>query len=77
MTARLLVNYRTPTPLHEPLRIEAWLERREGRKIFVAGTMTVGERVTAEAEGLFIAFNPERFMELLEQRARRSAGGEG
>ena len=77
MTARLLVNYRSPTPLHEPLRIEAWLERREGRKIFVAGTMTVGERVTAEAEGLFIAFNPERFMELLEQRARRSAGGEG
>jgi acyl-coenzyme A thioesterase PaaI-like protein len=69
MTARLTINYRSPTPLHEPLRIEAWLARREGRKIFVEGSMTVGDRLTAEAEGLFIAFDPEKFLALLESRA--------
>jgi acyl-coenzyme A thioesterase PaaI-like protein len=71
MTARLIVNYRTPTPLHQALRIEAWLERREGRKIFVHGRMvTVGEgRLTAEAEGLFIAFDSAKFAALLEKRA--------
>ena len=71
MTARLITNYRSPTPLHEPLRIEAWLDRREGRKIFVEGRMTVGDRVTAEAEGLFIAFDPEKFLKLLESREER------
>lgn len=71
MTARLITNYRTPTPLHEPLRIEAWLDRREGRKIFVIGTMQVGDRLTAEAEGLFIAFDPEKFQKLLEARAEK------
>ena len=69
MTARLVTNYRSPTPLHEPLRIEAWLDRREGRKIFVQGRMTAGDRLTAEAEGLFIAFDPEKFMQLIEARA--------
>ena len=60
MTARLVTNYRSPTPLHQPLRIEAWVDRREGRKIFVQGTMHAGERLTAEAEGLFIAFDPDK-----------------
>lgn len=73
MTARLTVNYRSPTPLHEPLRIEAWLDRREGRKIFVNGEMRAGERLTAEAEGLFIAFDPAKFAKLLEARAEMQA----
>lgn len=72
MTARLITNYRSPTPLHEPLRIEAWVDRREGRKIFVEGRMTAGDRVTAEAEGLFIAFDPEKFLKLIEKRAEMS-----
>jgi len=69
MTASLRVDYRSPTPLHEPLRIEGWLDRREGRKIWVRGAMYAGDRLTAEAEGLFIAFDPEKFLALLEQRA--------
>lgn len=69
MTARLTVNYRSPTPLHQPLRIEAWLHGREGRKIFVHGDMKVGDRLTAEAEGLFIAFDSSKFQALLQQRA--------
>ncbi len=33
MTAHLEVDYRSPTPLGEPLQLEGWFERREGRKI--------------------------------------------
>lgn len=73
MTARLVTNYRSPTPLHEPLRIEAWVDRREGRKIFVQGTMKAGPRLTAEAEGLFIAFDSAKFMKLMEARAEMNA----
>jgi len=73
MTARLVTNYRSPTPLHEPLRIEAWLDRSEGRKIFVKGEMRAGDRLTADAEGLFVAFDPEKFMKLMEARAEMQA----
>ena len=77
MTASLTVNFRSPTPLDEPLHMEAWVERREGRKIWVHGSMTAGDRLTAEAVGLFIALDPERFRVLLEARmameARRAA----
>ncbi|MFN8052961.1 MAG: PaaI family thioesterase [Acidimicrobiales bacterium] len=73
MTARLITNYRSPTPLHEPLRIEARLDRREGRKIFVTGRMTVGDRLTAEAEGLFIALDREMYVKLLAARADMNA----
>ena len=72
MTARLITNYRFPTPLHEPLRVEAWLDRREGRKIFVQGSMSTGNVVTAEAEGLFIALDPTKFAKLLEARAEKT-----
>jgi len=69
MTASLRVDYRSPTPLHQPLVVTAWLDRREGRKIWVRGEMLAGERLTAEAEGLFIAFDPEKFLALLAARA--------
>ncbi len=73
MTARLEVSYRRPTPLGEPLHLEGWVDRIDGRKIFVKGTMGTADHVTAEAEGLFISFDAERFAELLvEREARRS-----
>ncbi|MEZ5254995.1 MAG: PaaI family thioesterase [Microthrixaceae bacterium] len=69
MTANLSVNYRSPTPLMTPLRIEAWLDRIDGRKIFVRGEMYAGDRLTADASGLFIAPDPEVFAALMEVRA--------
>lgn len=73
MTASLKVDYRSPTPLRTGLRIEAWVDRRQDRKIWVTGTLHAGERLCAEAEGLFIAFDPEKFLALLEARARMEA----
>lgn len=77
MTARLVVNYRSPTPLHTELRLEARMARREGRKLFCEGWLWAGELLCAEAEGLFLSMDAERFQALLASRrhqAERSTG---
>ncbi|HSL57472.1 MAG TPA: PaaI family thioesterase [Acidimicrobiales bacterium] len=68
MTAKLTVNYRKPTPLHELLRFEGELAGVEGRKIFTIGRLYHGELLTAEAEGLFISIDFARFAELRRRR---------
>lgn len=57
-TASLTVDYRSITPLNTELRAHAWGERREGRKIYVRATLHDGERLCAEATGLFIMLEP-------------------
>ena len=71
MTARLAVNYRSPSPLGQELRLEGELVGTEGRKIHTAGRLMAGDRLCAEAEGLFITFDPERFQALLDARTER------
>jgi acyl-coenzyme A thioesterase PaaI-like protein len=58
LTGELTVRYRRPTPLLEPLRLEARLLRVEGRRSVVAGQLFAGELLTAEAEAVFIAVDP-------------------
>jgi len=57
-TAYLTVNFRSITPLNTELTVSTSIVRLEGRKIFVAATMTDGDRLCAKADGLFIALNP-------------------
>jgi acyl-coenzyme A thioesterase PaaI-like protein len=59
MTARLTVHYRSPTPLFRELRLRAWVERVEGRRIMSRAEMFDGDTLTAEAEGLFVQPRPE------------------
>jgi acyl-coenzyme A thioesterase PaaI-like protein len=68
MTARLIVNYRSPTPLGAELRFIGEVDRVEGRKIFTLGQVTADGVVTAEAEGLFVSIDFGRFAELKAQR---------
>jgi acyl-coenzyme A thioesterase PaaI-like protein len=58
MTGTLKVRYLRPTPLHEPVELEGWTERVEGRRIVAKGQLRVAGTVTAEAEGLFVAIDP-------------------
>ncbi|MDG2027452.1 MAG: PaaI family thioesterase [Acidimicrobiales bacterium] len=53
-TGTLTVVYRSPTPLNTPIRLRAWHDRTEGRKVFAKGTMYDGDTLCAEAEGIFI-----------------------
>jgi acyl-coenzyme A thioesterase PaaI-like protein len=68
MTARLTVRYRRPTPLRTPLRLEAWTRDREGRRITTVGTLHAGDRLCAEAEGLFVQIGAERALEYFGER---------
>ncbi len=72
MTGRLTVHYRSPTPLHVELRFEGTLDRVDGRKIHTTGRLWAGERLCAEAEGLFISINFAKFSELKAQRDKLS-----
>lgn len=57
-TAYLNVNFRSITPIGPELRLQAQFEREEGRKRFLSATIHHGDRLTAEAEGLFITLRP-------------------
>jgi acyl-coenzyme A thioesterase PaaI-like protein len=71
-TGTLTVRYRTPTPLNEELHFRAWVDRVEGRKIFTSGTCHAGDRLTAEAEAIFVTVDRERFEALLREREAKT-----
>jgi acyl-coenzyme A thioesterase PaaI-like protein len=75
MTGTLTVRYRTPTPLHTLLHMRAWIREVEGRKIFVEGTLHAGDRLCAEAEGIFISIDVTIFLRLKEERESRARSG--
>lgn len=55
LTAYLHIDYKSPTQLNTPLRIEAWYDRHEGVKTWTRGhIVTADGTVCAESEGLFI-----------------------
>jgi acyl-coenzyme A thioesterase PaaI-like protein len=66
MTGRLTIHYRSPTPLNTDLHLKARFESVSGRKILCKGTLHAGDRLCAEAEGLFIAVDPKKLMGLTE-----------
>ncbi|MDV8000119.1 PaaI family thioesterase [Rhodococcus sp. IEGM 1408] len=66
MTVYLDVDYRSPTPILEPLVITGRQVRVDGRKIWAQGAIHAGERLCATAEGLFVS--PGSL--LLDNRAR-------
>ena len=53
-TGTLSIRYCSLTPIGKPIRMRSWIDRREGRKTFIKGSMHVGDRLCAEAEGVFI-----------------------
>ncbi|GAA2064603.1 PaaI family thioesterase [Williamsia deligens] len=57
-TAYLTVNYRSITPLYRELTVRTAVDRIDGRKIFVTATIHDGDRLCAEADGLFVALKP-------------------
>ena len=57
-TAYLHVNYRQIVPIDKDLRVDARVDRSEGRKIFVAGRLFDGDTLLCDAEALFVKLNP-------------------
>lgn len=53
-TAYLCTDFRSITPIGVELQVRAWVERVEGRKLFLAADLRHDEVVCAEAEALFV-----------------------
>jgi acyl-coenzyme A thioesterase PaaI-like protein len=59
MTVSLEVRYRAPTPLEATLQLAAWVDRVEGRKVFVGAEVRVDDELTASASGVFLRLTRE------------------
>lgn len=75
LTAVLTVKYRAPTPLEKELTIEANVVRKDGRKAFVEARMKLGDTVTAEAEGVFVAVDRDRMLAVIDSAKKISSEG--
>lgn len=57
-TGTLKIVYRSLTPVGKPIRMRSWIDRTEGKKTFMKGTMhcdfPAPDTLCAEAEGIFI-----------------------
>ena len=57
-TAYLHVNYRAITPIDTQLVVKAKIESDQGRKRYLTGALYDGNRIVADAEGLFVVLLP-------------------
>lgn len=73
MTARLTVNYRSPTPLHTELTFESRVTGVDGRKTYTEGALYAGDQLCAEGEALFVAIDFTKVADM--QRERDAAYG--
>ena len=74
VTAKLEVNYRQPVLLDIEYRLRAWIEGREGRKIYTRIEMRDPEdRIAADGTGLFVTVALEHFTKDLPADWRRKA----
>lgn len=71
MTGRLEVMYRSPTPLHQPLKVTGRFDGVNGRKIMTSGEIYAGDRLCAQAVGTFISVKAEKFAALNNDRQTR------
>jgi acyl-coenzyme A thioesterase PaaI-like protein len=62
VTARLEIDYRRPVLLDVPLRIESWIERAEGRKVWPIAELRDGAELYSAARGLFILVDSDHFL---------------
>lgn len=58
-TGTLTVRYHRPTPILKPVQLRAECIKREGRKTWVKGEISLDGEVTASAEAIFI--QPKRY----------------
>lgn len=70
MTVYLDVDYRSPTPILEPIVVTGRQVRVDGRKVWAQGAIHAGDRLCATAEGLFVMPG-----DLLVENRRRLSGG--
>ena len=61
VTARIEVDFRRPAYIGRPFDVEAWVDRVDGRKLWMVATMRDSGEVVAEARSLFLEVKREHF----------------
>jgi acyl-coenzyme A thioesterase PaaI-like protein len=70
VAVQLNISFRTMLPLGTDSYLEAWVEGVDGRKVRTRGRLhTAGGAAFAEADGLFLEIDAERFRPMLEKAA--------
>src|ERR1700744_2102740 len=72
-TAHLPGNFPRTPPIGPELRVTARVDRVEGRKRFLSGTISCAGAVTADAEGLFVELRPGQPQALVPGRGVNTA----
>jgi uncharacterized protein (TIGR00369 family) len=69
VTARMVVDFKRPVPIGEPIRGEGWVVEARRRRLRTAGRIVdaTSGRVLATAEGTYVAAPEERKRELKER----------
>lgn len=75
VTGQLTVSYVKPVPVGRPLRARAWLERREGRRWYVAGELVLASTgaVLARGAAVMVARDPGHFARHQQWLAQQDA----
>ena len=76
MTGRLTIRYRKPTPVGVPVEFRVEPPRVAGKVVHVHGTLTAGDTITAEADGLFVHFKGRQRRRALRSGRRTAVPGE-
>ena len=71
MTGRLEVTYRSPTPLHQPLKVTGRFDGINGRKIMTSAEIYASDRLCAQAVRTFISVKTQQFAALNNARQTR------
>ncbi|MGW3106268.1 PaaI family thioesterase [Streptomyces sp. NPDC001100] len=83
VTAELSVSFVKPVPVERPLEVRAWVERREGRRWYIAGEMVLlpTRAVVARASGIWVSRDRGHFARheewLAAQEAKSDSAGNG
>ena len=64
LTAKLTVRYRSTTPLYTDLTFEAQSLTPSGRTVHAKASLWAGDRLCADAEGVFVMVDREKFEEI-------------
>jgi acyl-coenzyme A thioesterase PaaI-like protein len=69
VTARIAVRFRRPVPINRELRVASEVTGTRGRRIEIAGRLSDGAELLAEADGVFLHVPLEHFLATPEGRA--------
>lgn len=61
MTGTLTTRFLRPTPLNERLTCSGRVDRVEGRKVFCSAALEASGTIVAEAQGVYLRVEPDRF----------------